>query len=111
YVAMAQLVGFEGGKGFPGGSLIAGPSGDVIVRAPLFEDVTIQATLPLDEIARVRSGSPLLADLEARLPHLVESLERARTRGETERKSFDALPARESAGHTSLTTAHDALVI
>ncbi len=81
YVALAQLVGFEGGKAFPGGSLLAAPSGDVLVRAPLFEEATIQVTLPLDEIARVRSGAPLLADLEARLPHLIESLQRARGRG------------------------------
>lgn len=81
YVALAQLVGFEGGKAFPGGSLLTTPSGDVLVRAPLFEDATIQVTLPLDEIARVRSGAPLLADLEARLPHLIESLQRARGRG------------------------------
>ncbi len=78
YVALAQLVGFEGGKAFPGGSLLAGPGGDVIIRAPLFEDATIQATLPPGEIARVRAASPLLNDLEARLPHLVEALERAR---------------------------------
>jgi predicted amidohydrolase len=25
YVVLAQLVGFEGGKGFPGGSLVVGP--------------------------------------------------------------------------------------
>jgi len=27
YVALAQLVGFEGGKGFPGGSLVVDPGG------------------------------------------------------------------------------------
>lgn len=78
YVALSQLVGFEGGKGFPGGSLLAGPGGDVLVRAPLFEDAVVQHTVALDEIARVRAGSPLLADLEQRLPHLMESLTRAR---------------------------------
>jgi predicted amidohydrolase len=37
YVVMAQLVGFEGGKGFPGVSVITGPDGDVstaVVRSP-----------------------------------------------------------------------------
>jgi NAD+ synthetase len=111
YVAMAQLVGFEGGKGFPGGSLIAGPSGDVLVRAPLFEDVTIQATLPLGEIARVRAGSPLLADLEARLPHLVESLERARTRRDGARGAFEHAPRAQRTSHSTVSPAHDALVI
>ncbi|HEX4632814.1 MAG TPA: nitrilase-related carbon-nitrogen hydrolase, partial [Gemmatimonadales bacterium] len=28
YVALASLVGFEGGKGFPGGSVLVGPSGE-----------------------------------------------------------------------------------
>ena len=28
YVALAQLVGIEGGKAFPGGSLVAGPQGE-----------------------------------------------------------------------------------
>ncbi|HLS47057.1 MAG TPA: nitrilase-related carbon-nitrogen hydrolase, partial [Gemmatimonadales bacterium] len=34
YVAIAQLVGFEGGKAFPGGSVVTGPRGNVLVRAP-----------------------------------------------------------------------------
>ena len=81
YVAMAQLVGFEGGKGFPGGSLVAGPDGEVLARAPLFDDATLEVQVDFDEVARVRAASPLLADLELRLPHLVEALERARQRG------------------------------
>jgi NAD+ synthetase len=80
FVAMSQLVGFEGGKGFPGGSLLAGPDGDVLLRAPLFEDATVQQTINLDEIVRHRALSPLLADLELKLPHLIESLQRARQR-------------------------------
>ncbi len=80
FVAMSQLVGFEGGKGFPGGSLLAGPDGDVVVRAPLFEDAVVQQTVDLDEIARIRAQAPLLADLEVKLPHLIESLSRARLR-------------------------------
>lgn len=83
FLAMSQLVGFEGGKGFPGGSLLAGPDGDVLVRAPLFEDALVQQTVDFDEIARVRAGSPLLADLELKLPHLIESLTRARQRAVT----------------------------
>ncbi|MEP6589848.1 MAG: NAD+ synthase [Gemmatimonadota bacterium] len=78
YVTLTQLVGFEGGKNFPGGSLMAGPDGDVLVRAELFEEATVQHTIDLEDVARVRAGSPLLADLEIRLPHLIESLDRAR---------------------------------
>ena len=78
FVTLTQLVGFEGGKGFPGGSVLAGPGGEILTRAPLFEDAAVQHTIELEEIARERAASPLLADLEQRLPHLVEALDRAR---------------------------------
>ena len=78
YVALAQLVGFEGGKGFIGGSLVAGPRGELIARGPLFEDAVVPATLDLEEITRARADMPLLADLESKLPHLMGSLHRAR---------------------------------
>ncbi len=80
FVAMVQLVGFEGGKGFPGGSILVGPDGEVIARAPLFDDAVVAERVSLDSIARVRAATPLLSDLEARLPHLMEALERARMR-------------------------------
>jgi NAD+ synthetase len=73
YVAVAQLVGFEGGKAFPGGSILAGPRGNLLVRGPVFEDALIRADLPLEEITRARADMPLLSDLEMRLPHLLES--------------------------------------
>ncbi len=78
YAALAQLVGFEGGKAFPGGSLLASPSGDIIARAPLFEEALVPQVIDFAEIARIRAASPLLADLQQRLPHLLESLERER---------------------------------
>jgi NAD+ synthetase len=73
YVAIAQLVGFEGGKAFPGGSMVAGPHGDLLLRGPVFEDALLRADLPLDEITRARADMPLLSDLAMRLPHLLES--------------------------------------
>ena len=75
YVALAQLVGFEGGKGFPGGSLVVGPRGDLLARAAVFEEQILEVTIDLQEIARVRADLPLLSDLELRLPHLLEELE------------------------------------
>ena len=78
YVALTQLVGFEGGKGFPGGSVVAGPGGDLIARAPVFEDVLLPVSIDLDEIGRARAATPLLADLELKLPHLLESLDARR---------------------------------
>lgn len=74
FVIVAHLVGFEGGKGFAGGSVVADPRGHLLVQAPLFEEAVIGVTLDLDDITRARAESPLLADLEARLPYLVESL-------------------------------------
>jgi NAD+ synthetase len=74
FVVVAHLVGFEGGKGFAGGSVVADPRGHLLVQAPLFEEAVIGVTLDLDDITRVRAEQPLLADLEARLPYLVESL-------------------------------------
>jgi NAD+ synthetase len=80
FVALTQLVGFEGGKGFPGGSILVAPDGEVIAQAPLFEDATVVHTIDLDAIVHVRAEVPLLADLEVKLPHLIESLDRARQR-------------------------------
>ncbi len=76
WVAVAQLVGFEGGKGFAGGSVVVSPRGEVAARGPLWDEALIEAPIDLGEIARARADLPLLADLETRLPHLLESLDR-----------------------------------
>lgn len=76
FVALANLVGFEGGKGFPGGSVVIDPAGKIAVRGPLFEESLVTADLDLDRITRARADSPLLADLEVGLPHLLKGLER-----------------------------------
>ncbi len=78
YVALSQLVGFEGGKAFPGGSILAGPRGDLLAQAPVFQEAIIPAVLDFEEITRARADLPLLADLEMRLPHLLGSLHAAR---------------------------------
>ncbi len=74
-VVLAQLVGFEAGKGFPGASVVVGPDGEVLARAPLFEEALLSVELDLGEIARARAEQPLLADLETALPHLWRSFE------------------------------------
>src|SRR5262249_4632370 len=43
FVSIANLVGDEGGKLFPGGAMICGPGGDVRVRGPLWEEALVQA--------------------------------------------------------------------
>ncbi len=81
YLALAQLVGFEGGKAFPGGSIIATPRGELLTEGPIFDEALVAATLDLEEITRARADLPLLADLEMRLPHLLGSLHAARRGG------------------------------
>ena len=81
FVALSQLVGFEGGKAFPGGSIVASPRGDILATGPIFEEAVIPATLDFEEITRARADLPLLADLEMRLPHLLDSLHTARSNG------------------------------
>ena len=74
YVALSQLVGFEGGKAFAGGSLVAGPRGSLIAQGALFEEGLIPAAIDFEEITRARADFPLLSDLEMRLPHLLRKL-------------------------------------
>jgi NAD+ synthetase len=74
FVALAHLVGNEGGKTFAGGSMIAGPKGDVRVRGPLWEEAIVSITLDIADLTRARADMPLLTDLETMLPHLLTSL-------------------------------------
>ncbi|HEU5260622.1 MAG TPA: NAD+ synthase [Gemmatimonadales bacterium] len=76
WVALANLVGFEGGKGFPGGSVLVDPHGQIVLRGPLFEEAVLTYDVDLDELTRARADAPLLADLEVNLPHLVKNLGR-----------------------------------
>jgi NAD+ synthetase len=122
FTAVSHLVGFEGGKGFVGGSVITGPRGDIRARGPLFEQALITTTIEFEDITRARSEQPLLSDLEIRFPHLLEGYFGAqasrgenggaggRGGGETDRRTdgqagSDSGPARDRrnafAGHTA----------
>ncbi len=74
WVATSQLVGFEGGKGFAGGSCIVTPRGDVIARAPLWDEAIIESPVDFAEVGRAHADTPLLADLQTKLPYLMKSL-------------------------------------
>ncbi|HET7190267.1 MAG TPA: NAD+ synthase [Gemmatimonadaceae bacterium] len=74
YVALAHLVGGEGGKQFPGSAMIAGPKGDLRVRGPLWEEALVVAQLDLADVTRARADMPLIADLETMAPHLRDAL-------------------------------------
>lgn len=78
FVIVAQLVGSEGGKLFPGGSVAVAPDGRILARGPLLEEAVTLASLDAASIDRSRVASPLLADLEQMLPHLQRSLESTR---------------------------------
>jgi NAD+ synthase (glutamine-hydrolysing) len=77
FVAVCQLVGSEGGKVFPGGSVVTGPDGAVLVRGPLLEEAVVSVALDGTAIDRARFETPLLADLRQMLPHLQRALDAA----------------------------------
>ncbi len=76
YVALASLVGSEGGKILSGGSVVAGPEGELLAEAPPFEEIGLLADLALERIPPVRYDNPLLADLKTGLPLVFPDLER-----------------------------------
>ena len=82
FVLVSQLVGSEGGKLFPGGSLAVGPSGEFLARGPLLEEEMVRAVLDGADIERARFQAPLLSDLQVMLPHLRSSLDRVTGEGD-----------------------------
>src|SRR2546423_8037397 len=58
FVVLANLVGFEGGKGFPGASAVIDPHGGLVVRGPLFEEGLITAGIGLAAVNGARGGCP-----------------------------------------------------
>jgi predicted amidohydrolase len=62
FVAHANRVGFEDGLNFWGGSTIFDPNGDLVVRAPDFEEALTLAEIDLNQLHRTRARLPLLRD-------------------------------------------------
>lgn len=54
YVALANRTGVEGAVTFAGGSMIVGPDGQVLERAPQSAESVLAHELSLDEVARAR---------------------------------------------------------
>ena len=65
YCVNAQLSGFEGGKGFVGGSMVTDPFGKVSGQAPIVEDHLLLAQIDLDLVEIARSQLPLISDLKS----------------------------------------------
>jgi len=76
FTSIVQLVGAEGGKTFPGGSIVAGPMGDIKLRSPMWDESIATVTLDTSELTRARVEMPLLTDLQTMLPHLVRTIEK-----------------------------------
>ncbi len=125
FVVVAQLVGSEGGKLFPGGSFAVGPDGQILARGPLLDEGVTVVGLDAAAIDRARVSSPLLADLEQMLPHLQRSLEASHgpassaERGETADEEAGVrtdsgsptLGGRGASSPTRETTLHDPSVL
>lgn len=75
WVVECGLVGFEGGKGFIGASLVVDPFGVIQVEGPVGKEALLKAEIELDDVAVARASSPMLADLEANLADLMIELE------------------------------------
>src|SRR5215207_9637354 len=90
--SFANLVGSEGGKMFPGASMVMGPRGDARARAPVWDEAILTATIDLGDLARARADTPLLADLRTALPHLRELLEAVDGNGVRHPVEWDPAP-------------------
>lgn len=102
FVSLSCLVGTEGGKVFPGGSLVAGPSGDIRARAPLWDESVLAVSMDLSDCTRARTDMPLIADLETMVPHLKRNIDDILA-GAPATLEFDpaASPPDDSARHDS----------
>ncbi|BBO23087.1 MAG: hypothetical protein AMXMBFR19_03240 [Chthonomonadaceae bacterium] len=67
-----QLSGFEGGKGFVGGSLIVDPLGNVVAESPIQEDHILLAQIDPELGQIARANTPLFDDLRSNWCDLVE---------------------------------------
>jgi predicted amidohydrolase len=78
YCMNCQLTGFEGGKGFIGGSCISNPMGEIIAKGPHGEEHLLLATIDLEQVLISRAAQPLISDLQSAwqdIRRLVGSLE------------------------------------
>jgi len=104
FVTFSNLVGSEGGKMFPGASMLMGPRGDIRSRAPVWEEAMLVATIDLGDLARARSDVPLLADLRTALPHLrdlLDDVDREHVRPPVE---WDAVPSSDNGAQAPVTS-------
>src|SRR2546427_3565238 len=81
---------------------VVSPGGQIAVRGRLFEEAVLTYDLDLDELTRARADSPLLADLEVNLPHLIKNLGKRETEsGKRKRAAVKFDPATNGASAQS----------
>src|SRR3989475_4694 len=81
---------------------VVSPGGQIALRGPLFEEAVLTYDLDLDELTRARADSPLLADLEVNLPHLIKNLGKRETEsGKRKRAAVKFDPATNGASAQS----------
>jgi len=61
-VVFCNRVGVDESVSFWGGSMVLGPTGEVIVEGPLYDEALVLADVPLADVRRERIGLPLLRD-------------------------------------------------
>lgn len=64
YSVSSMLTGFEGGKGLVGGSVVYGPSGDLLAKGEILDEHMVVAEIDLSMVELARTKAPLLADLK-----------------------------------------------
>ena len=65
YCVNSHLCGFEGGKGFIGGSFMVNPFGKVVAESPIQEPHLLLAELDLSMVEVSRAATPLISDLKS----------------------------------------------
>jgi N-carbamoylputrescine amidase len=72
WVISSMLVGFEGGKGFTGGSVVVNPFGEIVAEGPVMEEHLLMAKVDLDQVLLARAQLPLSGDLQSVWEDLME---------------------------------------
>lgn len=81
HVLYAHRVGFEDGVNFWGGSMVIGPSGQLMARGDPFEETVLTARLDPGDVRRERTSTPLLRDEDMELTLAELTRIRAERRG------------------------------
>lgn len=74
WVLSSMLVGFEGGKGFSGGSIILNPFGETRGKGPELEEYILMGDVDMNEIKIARSQFPGISDLRSVLEDVLREL-------------------------------------